>query len=139
MTSSPVLAILKLQHEKVRISVKNKLMSKISSYVKVSGLGSPLKRVCVRWTQTMPAEIRRHMTILPWPTRKQMKVSWSSPSNSWSPVKEMKYKSLTNSNSWGCFLTRHNSFIKSNKGVPLSRMFLYSHLGTVSKTCNHIK
>ena len=33
MTSSPVLAILKLQHEKVRISVKNKLMSKISSYV----------------------------------------------------------------------------------------------------------
>ena len=32
MTSSPVLAILKLQHEKVRISVKNKLMSKISSY-----------------------------------------------------------------------------------------------------------
>ena len=28
MTSSPVLAILKLQHEKVRISVKNKLMSK---------------------------------------------------------------------------------------------------------------
>ena len=32
MTSSPVLAILKLQHEKVRISVKNKLISKISSY-----------------------------------------------------------------------------------------------------------
>ena len=33
MTSSPVLAILKLQHEKVRISVKKRLMSKISSYV----------------------------------------------------------------------------------------------------------
>ena len=32
MTSSPVLAILKLQHEKVRVSVKNRLMSKISSY-----------------------------------------------------------------------------------------------------------
>ena len=32
MTSSPVLAILKLQHEKVRISMKSKLMSKISSY-----------------------------------------------------------------------------------------------------------
>ena len=32
MTSSPVLAILKLQHENVRISVKNRLMSKISSY-----------------------------------------------------------------------------------------------------------
>ena len=32
MTSSPVLAILNLQHEKVRISVKNRLMSKISSY-----------------------------------------------------------------------------------------------------------
>ena len=32
MTSSPVFAILKLQHEKVRFSVKNKLMSKISSY-----------------------------------------------------------------------------------------------------------
>ena len=31
MTSFPVLAILKLQHEKVRISVKNRLMSKISS------------------------------------------------------------------------------------------------------------
>ena len=28
----PVLAILKLQHEKVRSSVKNRLMSKISSY-----------------------------------------------------------------------------------------------------------
>ena len=39
MTSSPVLAILKLQHEKVRISMKNKLMSKISSYgCLVSGL-----------------------------------------------------------------------------------------------------
>ena len=35
MTSSPVLAILKLQHEKVRISVKNKVMSKIFTYVPV--------------------------------------------------------------------------------------------------------
>ena len=33
MTSSPVLAILKLQDEKVRISVQKRLMSKISSYV----------------------------------------------------------------------------------------------------------
>ena len=32
MTSSPVLAILKLQHQKVRISGKNRLISKISSY-----------------------------------------------------------------------------------------------------------
>ena len=32
MTSSPVLATLKLKHEKVRISVKDRLMSKISSY-----------------------------------------------------------------------------------------------------------
>ena len=32
MTSSLVLAILKLQYEKVKISVKSKLMSKISSY-----------------------------------------------------------------------------------------------------------
>ena len=36
MTSSLVLAILKLQHEKVRISVQNRLMSKISSYDKLA-------------------------------------------------------------------------------------------------------
>ena len=34
MTSSPVLAILKLQHQEVRISVKNRLMSKLSSYAR---------------------------------------------------------------------------------------------------------
>ena len=33
MTSSPILATLKLQDGKVKVSVKNRLMSKISSYV----------------------------------------------------------------------------------------------------------
>ena len=42
MTSSPVLAILKLQHENVKISVKNRLMFKISSY------GQKLIKACPR-------------------------------------------------------------------------------------------
>ena len=47
MTSFPVLAILKLQHEKVRISVKNKLMSKISSYARYSSVSDNQLRTYV--------------------------------------------------------------------------------------------
>ena len=43
ITSSPVLAILKLQHEKVRIGGKNRLMSKISSYDTLTTLGTSVR------------------------------------------------------------------------------------------------
>ena len=72
MTSSPVLAILKLQHEKVRISVKNKLMSKISSYAGHVGEGKSglVSTVCAcandsgNFSRTSPIMDKLHVVVM---------------------------------------------------------------------------